>query len=251
MTQHLIALSATAGEAILAIYTTAFEVSTKADNSPVTQADTRAEAILLEGLARYCPDIPVVAEESVAAGHCPTVGDGPFWLVDPLDGTREFIKRNGEFTVNLGLVVEGRPVFGIVHCPALAVTYWGAAGTGAFMRGRHTTRSLHCRPTPGDGATVIASRSHGDDAEMEEFLHGTRVARRLLAGSSLKFCRIAEGVADLYPRLGPTCEWDTCAAHAVLAAAGGSVRTLEGEPLTYGKRADFLNPPFVARGLAA
>lgn len=255
--QRLLALAHDAGDAILAVYTTAFDVGTKADRSPVTEADTRAEAVILEGLARLTPDLPVVAEESVAAGRVPTLTGGPFWLVDPLDGTREFIKRNGEFTVNLGLVYEGCPVFGIVHCPALEMTFWGyrpandSKPGAAFLRGRHATRPLHCRTVPAAGATVIASRSHGNDDAMEVFLRDLPVAGRLLAGSSLKFCRIAEGLADLYPRLGPTSEWDTCAAHAVLRAAGGSVRTLDGQDLTYGQRDGFLNPHFVARGLEA
>ncbi|MBK1663395.1 3'(2'),5'-bisphosphate nucleotidase [Rhodospirillum rubrum] len=251
LVQALIPIAEKAGEEILAVYTTPFAVESKADHSPVTEADRRAEAVIIEALTRLTPAIPIVAEEAVAAGHIPVVGDQPFWLVDPLDGTKEFVKRNGEFTVNIGLVVGGLPVLGVVHCPALEITYWGAGLGHAVIRSRHSTRTITCRPQPEDGLTVLASRSHGSDDEMTTFLAAFPVKARIAAGSSLKFCRIAEGIADLYPRLGPTYEWDTCAAHAVLRAAGGGVFTLDGQPLAYAKRGDFLNPPFVARGLPA
>jgi 3'(2'), 5'-bisphosphate nucleotidase len=247
----LIPVARRAGEAIMEIYETPFAVDTKGDDSPVTEADRRGEAVILEALAGLTPDITVVAEESVAAGTIPVVGDAPFWLVDPLDGTKEFIKRNGEFTVNIGLIVDRVPVLGIVHCPALGITYLGAdPGTARKIDGSGD-HPMACRVPPADGITVLGSRSHGTGDAMDAFLADYTVKERIAAGSSLKFCRVAEGAADLYPRLGPTCEWDTAAAHAVLLAAGGSVTTLDGAPLGYAKRADFLNPHFVARGLPA
>ncbi|MQX37101.1 3'(2'),5'-bisphosphate nucleotidase CysQ [Roseospira navarrensis] len=237
-----------AGREVMAVYATDFAVANKDDTSPVTEADGRAEAVILAALRDLTPDIPVVAEESVAAGHVPTVGDGPFWLVDPLDGTKEFIKRNGEFTVNIGLVENRAPILGLVLAPALETLYIGhGPGTARVIRDG-AAQPIACR-TPGpDGLVVLASRSHGDSDRMEAFLSRYTVADRTNAGSSLKFCRLAEGAADLYPRLAPTCEWDTAAAHAVLLAAGGRVETEDGAPLGYAKNARFLNPHFIARG---
>ncbi len=249
LTEALLPVARKAGEAIMTIYATPFDVETKADSSPVTQADGLAEEVILAALADLTPDIPVIAEESVAAGRIPDVGEGPFWLVDPLDGTKEFIRRNGEFTVNIGLVVDRAPRLGVVHCPALGTTYWGWDPGTAMMADGETTRAIACRAVPAQGMTVLASRSHGVGGEMDDFLSAYTVHDRISAGSSLKFCRIAEGVADMYPRLGPTCEWDTCAAHAVLNAAGGSVRALDGGPLLYNKGGRFLNPYFIARGV--
>ena len=286
-----------AGHEILAVYASDFAVRGKADASPVTEADTRAERVILEGLGECAPGVPVVAEESAAAGNVPDVGGGPFFLVDPLDGTREFIGRNGEFTVNVALIEDGVPTVGVVHLPALDETFWTAGdgvawrtrgGGGADRAGRRPRRPfsspgagragsagaatgsngaegdagvavpagagttgaaerIACR-TPGDsGLVVIASRSHRDP-ETDRYLERFEVAEIVSAGSSLKFCRIAEGAADLYPRLGRTMEWDVAAGHAIVNAAGGSVETLEGAPLTYGKPG-FDNPRFVARGL--
>ncbi|WP_242018912.1 3'(2'),5'-bisphosphate nucleotidase CysQ [Phaeovibrio sulfidiphilus] len=242
-----------AGDAIMRIYGTDFEVALKEDRSPVTGADTLAEAILLEGLAELSPAIPVIAEESFAAGARPP-SEAPelFWLVDALDGTREFVSRNGEFTVNVGLIHQGRPVFGMVYCPAMDLLYWGAPGGGAFLQSRQSTREISCRVPPEAGVTILASRRHGDEFQttlfLDTFLKGRPVARQISAGSSLKFCRIAEGLADVYPRLGPTSEWDTAAAHAIVRAAGGNVTTLEGEPFLYGKAPYYRNPYFVAFG---
>ena len=286
-----------AGHEILAVYASDFTVRGKADASPVTEADTRAERVILEGLGECAPGVPVVAEESVAAGNVPDVGGGPFFLVDPLDGTREFIGRNGEFTVNVALIEDGVPTVGVVHLPALDETFWtagdsvawrtrgggsagrtdqrprrpasspgagraGSAGaaTGsngaegdagvAVPAGAGTTGAaerIACR-TPGDGGlVVIASRSHRDP-ETDRYLERFEIAEIVSAGSSLKFCRIAEGAADLYPRLGRTMEWDVAAGHAIVNAAGGSVETIDGGRLVYGKPG-FDNPRFVARGL--
>lgn len=236
-----------AGRAILAVYDTDFSVQHKADASPVTEADTRAEACILPALARLTPGIPIVSEEAASQGPVPAVAER-FWLVDPLDGTKEFIARNGEFTVNIALVVGGRPVLGVVFAPALDRLYAGVVGQGAWLDEAGQQRVIQCRPVPPQGCTVVASRSHGDARALADFLVGQRVAATCSVGSSLKFCQVAAGEADLYPRFGPTMAWDTAAGDAVLTAAGGRVCTLDGVPLAYG-RAGFLNPPFVAEGL--
>lgn len=241
-----------AGRAVMDIYDSDFAVQQKDDRSPVTAADQAGEDIIVADLKRLTPDIPVVAEEAAAAGDIPEIGDGPFWLVDPLDGTKEFIKRNGEFTVNIGLVVDRQPVLGLVLAPALGTLYvgWTAGDARAAWRQTEAGREAIAVRTPGaDGVIVLASRSHANSEELQAFLKDVTVASMTNAGSSLKFCRIAEGAADLYPRLGPTCEWDTAAAHAVLRGAGGTVTNLDGSPFLYGKAAEkFLNPFFVAKG---
>ena len=219
----------------------------KRDASPVTEADERAEALIMPALQQLAPGVPVVAEEAVAAGRVPVVGER-FWLVDPLDGTREFLARNGEFTVNIALVEGTAPVLGVVYAPALGLLYAGGNDLGAYAEDSVGRRPIHCRPQPAEGATVLASRSHGDPAALTEFLAGHRVAVLRHVGSSLKFGMLAAGEADLYFRRGVTMEWDIAAGHAVLAAAGGSVMDLAGLPLAYGK-GGFANPPFVARGL--
>ncbi len=235
-----------AGHEILSVYHGDFEVRSKADASPVTDADERAEQMILESLSRVAAGTPVVAEESVAAGRVPDIGEGPFLLVDPLDGTKEFVNRNGEFTVNIALIEDGSPVLGVVHLPVLAETYW-TSGDGEAWRSRGGERArIHCR-APGDRLVAVASRCH-NNPETDEYLSRFPIKERISAGSSLKLCRIAEGVADIYPRIGRTMEWDIAAGHAVLAAAGGRVMTLDEVPLRYGKPG-FDNPPFVARGL--
>jgi 3'(2'), 5'-bisphosphate nucleotidase len=236
-----------AGRVIMEIYATDFAVRGKDDASPVTEADERAERVILQRLAVLAPEVPVVAEEAVAAGCVPRIGDR-FWLVDPLDGTKEFISRNGEFTVNIALVEHGAPALGVVFAPALGRLFAGVAGAGAFVEHDGQQRAIACRPVPAEGLTVVASRSHGDSAALDAFLAGRRVARLANAGSSLKLCLVAAGEADLYPRLGRTMEWDIAAGHAVLRAAGGDVRRLDdGQPLRYGKPG-FENPHFVASG---
>jgi 3'(2'), 5'-bisphosphate nucleotidase len=249
------AIAERAGNVILGYYQGAIAQRAKADASPVTAADEAAEAVIVPALQALTPDVPVVSEEAVAAGHIPEV-HGPgnpsnrFWLVDPLDGTKEFISRNGEFTVNIALIEDGRPLLGVVHVPALATTYGGMVPGIARRRRDGVTCAIAARKPPSDGVIVLSSRSHGDAEALDAFLETERVSGHRTAGSALKFCLVAEGIADLYPRLGRTMEWDTAAGHAVVVAAGGRVTTLDGAELTYGKPG-FDNPHFVVRGRAA
>jgi 3'(2'), 5'-bisphosphate nucleotidase len=239
-------LATQAGAVILQVRRSGFDVLRKADRSVVTAADHAAEAIIVAGLRAATPDIPVIAEEEVAAGRI-TAPSAQFWLVDPLDGTREFAAGKNEFAVNIGLVRDGRVVLGVVGVPAEGEIFGGIVGTGAWKRTAAGEMSIVARLPPDEGVTVLASRHHGDAARLDAFLAGRRVARMLNFGSSLKFCRLAEGIADLYPRFGRTMEWDTCAPQAVLEAAGGSVRTLDGAMLGYGKPG-WENPHFVCTG---
>ncbi|HVZ30195.1 MAG TPA: 3'(2'),5'-bisphosphate nucleotidase CysQ [Asticcacaulis sp.] len=239
-----------AGAEILRIYATDFQIDAKGDASPVTEADRAAEAIILEKLKYLAPDIPVVAEEEAAAGRIPDTG-GRFFLVDPLDGTKEFISRNGEFTVNIALIENGEPIRGAVYAPVLGKLYWGAHGEGAYVAdvkngAKGPSRPIRVRIPPQNGLAAVGSRSHGSD-ETQAYLKAFNVAEFKAAGSSLKFCLVAEGAADIYPRLGPTMEWDTAAGDAVLRAAGGRVETLDRIALAYGKPG-FRNPHFVAFG---
>jgi 3'(2'), 5'-bisphosphate nucleotidase len=223
------------------------DATVKNDGSPVTAADQAAEDIILPRLRALTPDIPVVSEEEAAKGLTPDVTGDRFWLVDPLDGTKEFISGNGEFTVNIALIVDGAPALGVVVVPARGETYAGAGPGSATLTDSAGTRPISARAIPDEGLTVVGSRSHGDAAAMDAFLAGRKVAAFRAAGSSLKLCLLAKGEADLYPRLGTTMEWDIAAGHAVLAAAGGSVETVDGAPFTYGKPA-YRNPHFAAFG---
>ena len=243
-----LAAARAAGAAILDIYGQAFVVREKEDRSPVTLADERAEAIIIERLAAAAPEIPVVAEELAERHGLPGVAASRFWLVDPLDGTKEFIAGNGEFTVNVALVEGDRPVLGVVHVPVTGVTYWGAGpGTARRQAKEEPPQPIAARAVPARGAIVVHSRSHRDDARLDRFIADLAEAQRRISGSSIKFCLLAAGEADLYPRFGRTMEWDTAAGQAVLEAAGGAVATLDGRPLRYGK-SDFANPDFIARG---
>jgi 3'(2'), 5'-bisphosphate nucleotidase len=244
----ILLIARAAGEVILRVYASDFSVRDKADASPVTAADEGAEACILARLAALTPDIPVISEEAAAKGQLPKVSDR-YWMVDPLDGTREFINRNDEFTVNIALIEDRQPTLGVVLAPALDRAFGGALETGAFVEQAGRRRAIACRHAPPEGLAVVSSRSHGDRAALDAFLAGRRIASSVYAGSSLKFCLIAAAEADIYPRLGRTMEWDTAAGHAVLAAAGGRVTQIGGEPLHYGK-AEFANPHFVAMGLA-
>ena len=238
-----------AGKLILGYYIEeeAIEIREKEDQSPVTEADEAAEALILEALEKLTPQYPIVSEEAFAAGHIPDVTGTPFWLVDPLDGTKEFISRNGEFTVNIALIDKGLPVAGVVHAPALAMTWTGGAGSANFSETDHPTMAIAAREVPDAGAVIVASRRHGSGPELDRFLKGRKIQDQVSAGSSIKFCLVANGKADIYPRFGRTMEWDTAAGHAVLLAAGGRVCDLEGRPLGYGKPG-FENPHFIAYG---
>jgi len=251
--ETLIAAALQAGRVIHDIYSRGFDVTQKADSTPVTDADHAAEAIILEHLRDAAQGVPIVAEEEVAAGRIPAVG-ADFFLVDPLDGTKEFVQRRGDFTVNIALIREGAPALGVVYAPANSQLFAGNVATrSAFTSDQPPDSSapaprvpIRVRSAPQGGLTVVASRSHATP-ETDRYLAQYAVADRVAVGSSLKFCLVACGAADLYPRLGPTMEWDTAAGHAVLKAAGGSVSAPGGMPLKYGKPG-FRNPSFIASG---
>lgn len=241
-----------AGETVMEVYESDFEVYGKADQSPVTEADRRGEAIIEKALAELAPEIPIVGEEAKSEGKCPDISGGTFWLVDPLDGTKEFIKKGTDFTVNIGLIRDGAPIMGLVFAPAMNRLYWGIVGEGAWAadvvdgRIENETR-IACRSANPENLVIVASKSHRSP-ELEAWLSHFPRAENVSIGSSLKLCLLATGDADLYPRLGPTCEWDTAAAHAVLLAAGGHVEIADGSPLTYAKDLKtFLNPWFLCR----
>lgn len=241
------ALALRAAEAILAVRARGFDVQRKTDASPVTVADTAAEAIIVAGLRGAVPEIAVIAEEEVAAGRI-TAPSHEYWLVDPLDGTREFLSRNGQFTVNIALIDSHVPVLGVVHVPVTDVSYRGLPGAGAWrVAAGEAARAIRVSATSAAPLRVVGSRSHRGDS-LDAFLARLGPHELVPMGSSLKFCLVAEGSADVYPRLGPTSEWDTAAAHAVLAGAGGTVVDLGGAPLRYNTKAQLLNPFFVAYG---
>ena len=248
--QTLVEAALEAGAEIEAIYGAGCAHEVKEDGSPVTIADQRAEAIILARLGAAFPDVPVVAEEEACAGRIPECGER-FFLVDPLDGTKGFIQRNGEFTVNIGLIEQGAPVAGVVYAPASGLLYYGAKSAGAFrrqVRGEAPAEAIRVRARPASGLTAIGSRNHhAQGTEARNAALG--ITEYLPSGSSLKFCLLADGSADVYPRYGRTMEWDTAAGQAVLEAAGGRVMALDGDreagPLRYGKP-DFANPHFIA-----
>jgi len=241
-------LALEAGRTIMTFYRDGTPVETKADSTPVTEADRAADGLIVTGLQAATPDIPVISEESTSTGPAPA--GGRFWLVDPLDGTREFIARTGEFTVNIALIEGGRPVLGVLHAPVQGETYIADGQGGAVSTvGDGPPQAIRARQVPVRGPAVIASRLHRD-AETDAYIAGLGPAQTVSAGSALKFGLLARGEADIYPRFGRTMEWDTAAGHAILSAAGGHVRDLNGRELSYGK-AGFVNPPFVACGLDA
>ena len=243
--KQLLPIARSAGDAIMAIYTSgSTEVSHKDDASPVTEADIAAHRVLATQLASVLRGCPVVSEED-SASQAYRQSSGLFWLIDPLDGTKEFIARNGEFTVNIALIEDGRCSLGVVYAPAIDSLYWGGAGLGAFRFMDAQTVSIKvATPKSGNTCRVVASKSHLNEAT-KALIERMGEVDLVQAGSSLKFCRVAEGEADIYPRLAPTCEWDTAAAQAVLEGAGGVVVDLQGLPLQYGKP-DVLNPSFIA-----
>ncbi len=240
------ALAREAGRAILSVYASSFSVSEKDDASPLTEADLAAERVILAGLKRLAPDIPVLSEESAAAPWERRKQWDWLWVVDPLDGTREFVQRNGEFTVNIALVHNHRPVLGVVHAPVLERDYYGCEGIGAFRSDAESTgRSIRVSQPAARPLRVVGSRSHRGSS-LDAFLERAGEHELVAVGSSLKFCLLAEGSADVYPRLGPTSEWDTAAGQCVLEQAGGHVTRLDGEVLAYNMREELLNPHFVA-----
>ncbi|MGP9592496.1 MULTISPECIES: 3'(2'),5'-bisphosphate nucleotidase CysQ [unclassified Halomonas] len=238
-----------AGDAIMSIYACDFSVEKKADKSPLTEADKAAHTIIVRGLQALPEQFPILSEEDVE-GFTGVDANGRYWLVDPLDGTKEFIKRNDEFTVNIALIENGKPVLGVVTAPALEVGYVAARGLGAFKveaDGSRKAISVAGKPKAGVSWRVVGSRSH-PSPDLSAWLEQLGEHTMLPMGSSLKMCIIAEGFADAYPRLGPTCLWDTGAAHAVVLEAGGRVETLEGTPLSYANPSEKLNPYFVVWG---
>jgi 3'(2'), 5'-bisphosphate nucleotidase len=254
----LLSVALAAGRVQMAHFAAGVSVAMKEDRSPVTAADHESEEIILEGLARAAPGLAVVAEEAVTAGRIPPLS-GPFFLVDPLDGTKGFIKGRHEFTVNIGLIEAGRPVFGLIYAPALSelyVTTGPGSAAMAEIEPSASARSLadgafhpiRTRVPDPNAISALTSQTHLNRATTE-FLDGYKVVERRAIASSLKFCLLAKGDADLYPRVGPTSEWDTAAGHAILAAAGGSVTRLDGHALSYGNaERRFENPDFVAWG---
>jgi len=247
----VISLAKEAGKEILSIYSKDFDVRQKADKSPLTKADLLSHKIIIEGLARITPDLPVLSEESSKDQISNRLRWENYWLIDPLDGTKEFVKRNGEFTVNIALVHKHEPVFGVVHAPVLEVTYWGGREYGAFKIQGNISNVIHIRKRPPDMAEwkIIGSRSHQSE-EFKSFIKNYSGAKITSMGSSLKLCLVAEGAADLYPRFGPTSEWDTAASQAVVEAAGGQVlRIPEMTSLRCNEnKSTLLNPYFLVCG---
>ena len=246
--EPLVALAREAGDAILEVYATDFEVQEKNDESPLTKADLASHRIITAGLERLTPDIPIISEESGLPAFEERRKWSRYWLIDPLDGTKEFVKRNGEFTVNIALIDEHRPVLGIVHVPVQGKTYTGCQGQGAAIRDIDASpQPISISRTSATPVRVVGSRSHRG-ASLDTFFHRLGDAEMVPMGSSLKFCVVAEGRADVYPRLGPTSEWDTAAAQAVVEQAGGAVLELDGRPLRYNAKENILNPHFLVQG---
>jgi len=242
----LLKIADEASEKVLHIYQSDFRVNYKEDQSPITAADLASHDIIVKGLRRITRDIPVLSEEGAEIPWEERKHWRRFWLIDPIDGTKDFTQRTGEFTVNIALIEDGEPVMGVVTAPALKEVYWGVKGEGAYKQDR-TGHTRHIRVVePRDPLRVVASKNHLNE-ETRDFIAKLGPHETVQAGSSLKFCRLAEGHADIYPRMGPTSEWDTAAAHAVLLTAGGKVQTTDGKPLKYGKE-NVLNPWFIAAG---
>ncbi|PWG62987.1 3'(2'),5'-bisphosphate nucleotidase CysQ [Sediminicurvatus halobius] len=247
LADYVIGIAERAGGEILNVYQGDFHVETKDDDSPLTAADRAAHACISLGLRELTPQVPVLSEEDgfpdfEERRHWPR-----YWLVDPLDGTKEFIKRNGEFTVNIALVEDGVPVLGVVHAPVLARSYLGVLGEGAERRDEGGRTRIATRALGDAPLTLVVSRSHRD-AAVDRLLERLPACETTSVGSSLKFCLVAEGLADLYPRFGPTSEWDTAAAQCLVEAAGGAVTRVDGTPLRYNRKASVLNPDFLAYG---
>ena len=244
--EDVVAITRDAGALIMEIYRSDFEVRGKQDASPVTEADEKAEQLILERLGALKSQFPVVSEEAAAAGYMPELGQC-FWLVDPLDGTKEFIQRNGEFTVNIALIEDGVATFGVIQQPVTARLWYGTAGQGAYRREAGQERAIRVQAPASVPLRVAVSRSHRD-ARTLEMLEKLPAHIEMNCGSSLKFCSIAEGALDFYPRFGRTSEWDTAAGQIILEAAGGALRDLQGRPFRYNQRDTLLNGDFLAVG---
>ncbi|MCO6442428.1 MAG: 3'(2'),5'-bisphosphate nucleotidase CysQ [Nitrococcus mobilis] len=247
LAESLIILAEEAGKRIMRVYQRDFAVETKTDASPLTEADRAAHEHILTRLRELTPTLPVLSEEGGLPDYDSRRQWPLYWLVDPLDGTKEFIKKNGEFTVNIALVEQGQPVLGIVHAPVLKTTYIGNRGDGAWRISDGARTPLHTRALPNGSLTLVVSRSHRGEA-VDRLLERLPPHETRSVGSSLKFCLVAEGKADLYPRFGPTSEWDTAAAQCVVEAAGGRVTRVDLRPLTYNAKASLLNPDFLVFG---
>jgi len=247
--EPVVALATEAGQAILEVYATDFDVQEKSDESPLTQADLASHRCIVAGLAQLTPGIPVISEEEGLPSFEERGQWQRYWLIDPLDGTKEFVNRNGEFTVNIALIDSHRPVFGVVYVPVQDKTYVGCEGHGAELRESGSVTPIRVADTSSTPVRIVGSRSHRGSS-LDTFLERLGETDMVPMGSSLKFCVIAEGRADIYPRLGPTSEWDTAAAQAVVEQAGGKVLELDGKPLSYNAKENILNPWFVVIGAA-
>jgi 3'(2'), 5'-bisphosphate nucleotidase len=246
--EPIAALARQAGDAILEVYATDFDVQSKDDESPLTQADLASHRCIVAGLEARTPELPIISEESGLPGFDERGRWSRYWLIDPLDGTKEFVNRNGEFTVNIALIEAGKPVFGVVHVPVQGKTYVGCEGHGAELRiGEQPAEKIRVASTSASPVRVVGSRSHRG-ASLDAFIRNLGDCDLVPMGSSLKFCVVAEGGADVYPRLGPTSEWDTAAAQAVVEQAGGTVVTLDGKPMMYNQKEAILNPYFIVIG---
>ncbi len=246
--EQLVDISRRAGLAILEWYEGDMGITQKADDSPLTKADLASHQLIQAELTRLWPEIPVLSEESAVIPWETRQSWKQYWLVDPLDGTKEFINRNGEFTVNIALISDHEPVMGVVHVPVTDVSYFGARETGAFrQQGAAVATAIQVRQPAAVPAGIVGSRSHANP-ELADQLNALGPHELISMGSSLKFCRVAEGLADFYPRLGPTCEWDTAAAQAVVEAAGGQVVKIDGSALQYNRKEIYLNPFFFVIG---
>jgi 3'(2'), 5'-bisphosphate nucleotidase len=245
--EPVVALATEAGQAILEVYATDFDVQEKSDDSPLTQADLASHHCIVAGLSQLTPGIPIISEEEGLPSFEERGQWQRYWLIDPLDGTKEFVNRNGEFTVNIALIDSHRPVFGVVYVPVQDKTYLGCEGRGAELREGGKVTAIGVADASSTPVRIVGSRSHRGSS-LDAFLERLGEADIVPMGSSLKFCVIAEGLADIYPRLGPTSEWDTAAAQAVVEQAGGKVLELDGKPLSYNAKEDILNPWFVVIG---
>ena len=250
--EQVIDIAKAAGDAIMQVYSTDFNVVKKEDNSPLTQADLAAHQVIVQALSKLTPDIAILSEESDSIGFETRRQWQQYWLIDPLDGTREFVKRNGEFTVNIAFIDQHQPVLGVVYAPVTGLLYYASRGHGAYKQFEVSgPQKIHTRVLNLKQPTVAGSRSHSNE-KMQQFMHNLEsvagVAPELISmGSSLKICLVAEGLADVYPRLGPTSEWDTAAAHCVLMEAGGDIVDMSNQSLLYNTKDSLLNPSFFAK----